>query len=143
MAKLFKSVVPCWRSGNKLLRQSQTTEEQLGLFAWRNLGTLSIFGHYPSFARLRCLHPLQHHQQPSRCKYEGVRPAHEKHLMRSLLWENVCQCSSFVCLSVADVLDSGMMREMGIVCFLNFSLLCLIHFFSNRKGSTNSRPVFG
>ncbi len=33
----FKSVVPCWRSGNKLLCQSQTMETRLGLLEWRVL----------------------------------------------------------------------------------------------------------
>lgn len=31
----FKSVVPWWRSGNKLLRQNRTMETQLRLLKWR------------------------------------------------------------------------------------------------------------
>lgn len=48
----FKSVVPCWRSWNKLLCQSQTSETQLCFLEWRVLEMPPIFSHYPKFLKL-------------------------------------------------------------------------------------------
>lgn len=50
----FKSVVPCWRSGNKLLCQSQTMETQLRLLKWGVLEMPHTLSHYPSFVRFHC-----------------------------------------------------------------------------------------
>lgn len=50
----FKSVVPCWRSGNKLLCQSQTMETRQRLLESRVLEMPPTLSYYPSFVRFHC-----------------------------------------------------------------------------------------
>lgn len=82
----FKSVVPCWRSWNKLVCQSQTSETQLCFFRMASAGNATNLQPLPIICQIALTPPSQHYQQSFRCKYEGL-PVLERH--RSLIGETL------------------------------------------------------